>query len=332
LFWPSALLKTNNVNENCERETANKTPIFQTIAIIPKQNNDVLGICGICVIQRSSRFFAITASAILLVVACLAVYAFWVEPQRLVITTVEIPIENLTKEIRMVMIADPQPYGPHVTAKRMEEIVARANELHGDIVVLLGDYVSTARIRTSFVDPANTIAALGRLKAPMGAFAVLGNHDWWWNGPVIRRLLAQQNIQVLEDQAVRAEGKGAALWIAGVSDPVTQAFDIKATLAQTDKTAPTILLTHTPDIFPDVPQGVDLTLAGHTHGGQVYIPGIGRPIVPSKYGERFAYGHIVENGHHLFVSAGIGTAIIPVRFLTPPEIVLITLTPAANHD
>ena len=327
MFWPSAPLKPNNVNENCECETANKTPIFQTIAIIPKQNNDVLGRHEDCVIQRSSRFFAITSSAILLVVACLAVYAFWVEPRRLVITEVEIPIENLADEIRMVMIADPQPYGPHVTAQRIEEVVNRANELHGDIVVLLGDYVSTAKIRTSFVDPTDTIGALGGLTAPMGVYAVLGNHDWWWNGPEIRRLLNQQNIHVLEDTAIRAKQNRSALWIAGVADPVTQPYDIEATIAQTDETAPTILLTHTPDIFPEVPQGVDLTLAGHTHGGQVYIPGIGRPIVPSQFGDRFAYGHIVEGGRHLFVSAGIGAAIIPVRFLTPPEIVLITLTP-----
>ncbi|HMA15210.1 MAG TPA: hypothetical protein VKP12_10525, partial [Kiloniellaceae bacterium] len=94
--------------------------------------------------------------------------------------------------------------------------------------------------------------------------------------------------------------------------------------------APVILLSHTPDVFPEVPAGVALTLAGHTHGGQVYIPLIGRPVVPSKYGERYARGHIVEHGRHLFVSSGIGTAVLPVRFLTPPELVVITLTPAAT--
>jgi len=109
---------------------------------------------------------------------------------------------------------------------------------------------------------------------------------------------------------------------------VTQRYAIWTTLAQTDAGAPVILLTHTPDVFPEVPASVALTLAGHTHGGQVYIPGIGRPVVPSRFGDRYAYGHIVEEGRHLFVSAGIGTAILPLRFLTPPELVVITLTPA----
>jgi predicted MPP superfamily phosphohydrolase len=84
-------------------------------------------------------------------------------------------------------------------------------------------------------------------------------------------------------------------------------------------------LTHNPDIFPSVPAQVNLTLAGHTHGGQVSLPFFGPIIVPSKYGVRYARGHIVEDGKHLFVSPGIGTSILPVRFLTPPEISVLLL-------
>jgi predicted MPP superfamily phosphohydrolase len=83
------------------------------------------------------------------------------------------------------------------------------------------------------------------------------------------------------------------------------------------------LITHNPDLFPEVPDRVALTLAAHTHGGQVYLPLIGRPIVPSRYGERYAAGHIVERGRHLFVTVGLGTSILPVRFLVPPEIALL---------
>jgi predicted MPP superfamily phosphohydrolase len=82
---------------------------------------------------------------------------------------------------------------------------------------------------------------------------------------------------------------------------------------------------HNPDLFPEIPARVTLTIAGHTHGGQVYIPGIGRPIVPSQFGERFAVGHIVESGRHMFVSSGLGTSIIPVRFLVPPEVSVLQL-------
>ena len=89
--------------------------------------------------------------------------------------------------------------------------------------------------------------------------------------------------------------------------------------------AATVLFTHNPDVFPEVPRRVALTIAGHTHGGQVYLPGVGRPIVPSAYGERFAIGHIVEEGRHLFVSPGLGTSILPIRFLVPPEVSILTL-------
>ncbi len=268
-------------------------------------------------------------SVVALGVFCLAlaVYAFWIEPRRVLVTELTRPVEGLSEEIRVVMIADPQPSGPHYTAQRLHQIMIQVNHLEGDIVLLIGDYVSTMALSTSFTDPKDTAAALGRLEAPMGVYAVLGNHDWRWNGPRMRDLLEAQGITVLEDRAVLARAQGKALWIAGLSDPVTQEYDLPGTLAQTDATAPTVLLSHTPDIFPEVPRGVDFTLAGHTHGGQVYIPGIGRPIVPSRFGERYAYGHIVERDRHLFVSSGIGTSLLPVRFLTPPEVVVITLTP-----
>ena len=273
--------------------------------------------------RRRSRGFVIP---IVLAVA-LPLYPFWIEPQRLVVTRIEVPVEGLSQSLRLMVIGDLQPAGPHEDKARIEAIVERANREAADIVLLLGDYVSQRKLSTAFVDPRDTAKALGRLTAPLGVHAVLGNHDWWWDGPAMRRLLQGEGIDVLEDRAVRVQADGQGLWIAGLSDPVSQAFDLEATLAQTDPSAPTILLSHTPDVFPEVPGKVALTLAGHTHGGQVYLPFIGRPLVPSRFGERYAYGHIVEQGRQLYVTAGIGTAIIPVRFLVPPEIVVITLVP-----
>ena len=271
-----------------------------------------------------SRRIRLTA---LLLALGLVFYAFWVEPRRLVVTEYRLPVQGLSEDIRMVVIADPQPSGPHWPAERVRDAMSRAAALKGDIVLLLGDYVSTVGLSTSFTEPADTIAAMGQLGAPMGVYAILGNHDWNWDASRIRGLLAAQGIVVLEDRAVLARAGDKALWIAGLNDTASRRFDLAGTLAQTDETAPTILLSHSPDVFPDVPAQVDLTLAGHTHGGQVYIPGLGRPIVPSAYGDRYAYGHIVEYDQHLIVSGGIGTAILPIRFLTPPELVVVTLTP-----
>ena len=111
----------------------------------------------------------------------------------------------------------------------------------------------------------------------------------------------------------------------GIADLWTRKPDVESALHQVESNDPVLLITHNPDIFPDVPRRVSLTLAGHTHGGQVNLPVAGRLVVPSKYGQRYAIGHIVEDGRHLFVGGGVGTSILPVRFRVPPEVVIITL-------
>jgi len=260
----------------------------------------------------------------------LAVYAFWIEPRSLKVTRLSLPLAGLERDFRVVVMGDLQPAPPIESLERVAAIVERMNAEQGDLVLLLGDYVSERRLSTGFIDPNDTAQILGRLEAPLGVFAVLGNHDWWWDGPEMRRLLTDRGITVLEDAAERIEAGAQTLWVAGLSDPVTQAYDLKATLDQANESGPLLLLTHTPDVFPRVPTKVGLTLAGHTHGGQVNLPFFGRPIVPSRFGERFAYGLIEEAGRRLYVTSGIGTAIIPVRFRVPPEIVVLTLTPATN--
>ena len=125
---------------------------------------------------------------------------------------------------------------------------------------------------------------------------------------------------------MKIETEAGPLWAAGVSDWWTGHHDIKAALARVpDDGTPVLLLTHNPDIFPTVPSRVTLTLAGHTHGGQVRVPLFGPPIVPSDFGQRFVAGHIVEGGRHLYVATGVGTSILPVRFLVPPAVTILTL-------
>jgi len=102
--------------------------------------------------------------------------------------------------------------------------------------------------------------------------------------------------------------------------------DVARALAAVTDSSPVIAITHNPDVFPQIQPRVALTLAGHTHGGQVRLPLIGAPIVPSDYGQRFAAGHIVEGGRHLFVSTGLGTSDLPVRLGVPPTIFLLTIT------
>jgi uncharacterized protein len=274
-------------------------------------------------------------TATLIAGGAFAVKAFWLEPRSLVITRAEIAVPQWPADARPLHVAvltDIQAAGPHVTAERVAEVVAQVNALEPDLIVLLGDYVSQMRLSTSHVPPKATAAVLARLRAPLGVHAVLGNHDWWLDGRYIRGLLEHAGIKVYENTAYSVDaGDGRRFWIAGLADLSTGAVDLPGTLAQVTDDAPVIVLSHSPDIFPEVPERVALTLAGHTHGGQINLPFLGRLIVPSRYGQRYAYGHIVEGSRQMFVSSGIGNAILPARYGVPPEIALLRIAAPGAH-
>ncbi len=268
----------------------------------------------------------------LLAGSALLFYAFWIEPRRIRVTRLSLPVQGLAQPLRLLVMGDLQSTGPHETPERLAALAQLAAQQKPDIVLLVGDYACRGKLLNSgIVPPEITAQALASIPAPMGHFAVLGNHDWWWNGPRVRKVLTQAGITVLEDDARLAANGTAALWVAGLRDAVTQRCDIGATLATTDGQAPVILLSHTPDVFPAVPPGVALTLAGHTHAGQIRLPLIGAPIVPSRYGQRYCYGHVVEEGRNLYVTSGVGTSKLPLRFLAPPEIVVIDLMPQSGQ-
>jgi predicted MPP superfamily phosphohydrolase len=269
-------------------------------------------------------------------------YAFAIEPRFRLATTIYgfTPPRwpKLGKPLRIAALADLHACDPWMPLSRIEEIVRVTNALEPDLIVLLGDYVSgiAARMRTGIVPMRDWSAALGKLEAPLGKFAVLGNHDWWTDAEGVRNALATNGIPVLENEARKLKSAdGLEFWLAGLGDqlayrrPKRRGFDgvhdLPKTMRAITGDAPVILLAHEPDIFPEVSERVSLTLCGHTHGGQVRLPFIGAPVVPSRFGQRFAYGHIVEDGRHLVVSGGLGCSILPVRFGSPPEIVLLEL-------
>jgi predicted MPP superfamily phosphohydrolase len=150
-----------------------------------------------------------------------------------------------------------------------------------------------------------------------------------WPRSRTRRAFTAHGIKVLEEDAIRLERRpGAELYVVGLADQITRSSDPQSAMSNIPPGAATLLLVHEPDVFESFPRlGIHphLTLARHTHGGQVWLPLLGRRVVPSEFGQRYAYGHIVENGRDLFVSSGVGTSIIPVRLFVPPEIALLTL-------
>ena len=255
-------------------------------------------------------------------------WAVLIEPGRLVLREVRVPIERWPdglEPLRIAAIADVHAGAPHMTLAALGGIVATANAAHPDLVVLLGDYVIHGIIGGRFIEPEPIAAVLGRLRAPLGVFAVTGNHDWWYDGARVTAALEAAGIRILEDSVAPIPARGGRVWIAGIGDLWTRPASIQRALGTVPPDAPVIVITHNPDLFPHVPPRVLLTLAGHTHGGQVDLPFFGRLIVPSRYGARYAIGHVREDGRDLFVSPGLGTSIFPVRFRVPPEISLLTV-------
>jgi predicted MPP superfamily phosphohydrolase len=224
--------------------------------------------------------------------------------------------------LRIVALGDLHVGSPHIDLAKLEEVVARANALHPDLVVLLGDYVIQGVVGGHHVEFAETARRLAALRAPHGVFAVIGNHDWWEDGDRITRLLQQGGITVLENGSAQTHG----YWIAGIADNTTRHPDPVGTVFRIPAGDPVIAITHDPAVFVDMPGRVALTLAAHTHGGQIYLPFIGALITPGHAPRRWAWGHIHEGGRDLVVTAGIGTSIIPVRFNMPPEIMVVTLS------
>lgn len=263
----------------------------------------------------------------------LALWGFWFEPASLKSSSQTLRLANWPAECngyRIAVLADLHTGSPHNDLDNLRRVVSRTLEADPDLVLLAGDFVIHGVVGGEFVPPEAAASVLQPLTDKSEVFAVLGNHDWWLNPVRVRAALETRGISFLEDAATELIRGNCRFWLAGVSDFMEGAHDVGLALRDIPAEQPTVVFTHNPDIFPAVPARVSLTIAGHTHGGQVYIPGIGRPVVPSRFGERYAIGHVVEDGRHLFVSPGIGTSILPVRFLVPPEISLLRLEADLN--
>jgi predicted MPP superfamily phosphohydrolase len=263
----------------------------------------------------------------------LSLWAAWIEPAGLRVQDLDLALAwPYPRPLRVALVSDLHVGSPYHGLSRLPSTVDRINATQPDIICIAGDFVTLGVVGGTFTPPESIAHELARLRAPGGVFAVLGNHDEIFNGPRVRDALVAAGIQVLEDTAVAVSTPSGTVWVAGVTDFWTGPHDIRRALrAVTDSIAPVLLLTHNPDLFPRIPPRVTLTLAGHTHGGQVRLPLIGSPIVPSAYWQRYARGHVVEQGRHLFVSTGIGTSDLPIRLGVPPTIFVLTLRAAAPH-
>jgi len=258
----------------------------------------------------------------------LGVDALFIEPARLVVNRQELRLPNWPTELsgmRVALVSDLHVGSPHWGLSRLHDLVLKVNSEEPDLILLGGDYLINDVWFGEHVEAEPIAVELAQLRAPLGVFAVLGNHDWWNNGPKVRATFEAHGVTVLDDEVRRLQFKGKSLCLLGVRDATQRQRSARKELELALPGMPLLVLMHEPDLFEDFDERATLTLAGHTHGGQVDLPLLGRRIVPSRFGPRYAAGHIVEGGRHLFVTTGVGTSIVPVRFRVPPEIALLTL-------
>jgi predicted MPP superfamily phosphohydrolase len=211
---------------------------------------------------------------------------------------------------------------------RLTRIADRVTALRPDLIVLAGDFVTGHDPGRAAEEAAALTRALSRLRAPLGTIAVLGNHDYWTGAPAVRRALAAAGITLLENRAVRR----GPLAVGGVADEYTHHDRVGATLAQVRALglAP-LIVTHSPDIAPMLGAGTPVLLAGHMHCGQVVLPLIGAPSVPSRFGRRYLCGVVREGPRTVVVTSGTGTSSLPIRFGAAPDVWLVRVGPMAER-
>jgi predicted MPP superfamily phosphohydrolase len=261
-------------------------------------------------------------------------YALAVEPRWFGITRRTLPIRDLPPELdglRLVQLTDIH-HGPWLSLDYVRQVVDAANDLEPDLVLLTGDYVAES---SRYIPP--VMDELARLRPKIGCVAVRGNHDWSEGGPLTQRELARIGVPLLDNTRLvltperRLSGDSpVGLALCGVGDLWKDSQDYRAALGGLPDDMPRLLLSHNPDVaeepaFRSCGLRVDLMVSGHTHGGQVAIPFMGTPVVPSKYGQKYASGMVQGPTCPVFVCRGIGLSVMPVRMGVSPEIAVLEL-------
>lgn len=268
----------------------------------------------------------IIAILIGLVVAVKAYHDTMRDPIVQRVTIISDSMDPQAAPVVIALIADVHVAGPDMPPSRVERIVAQVNALEPDIVTIAGDLVSEKRVATRTYSAEQVVAPLAALDSPLGTVVVPGNHDHWFDWDALRtELNAIDHVTVLENQAAEF----GPLAIAGIDDASIGMADVAETMAQLDQLeGARVVLTHSPDVFPNIPVDVDLVMAGHTHCGQIAYPWGGAPVIMSDYGELYYCGVVEQHQKTLVTVSGLGTSMLPVRLFTQPDIWLIEIRSA----
>jgi predicted MPP superfamily phosphohydrolase len=240
-------------------------------------------------------------------------------------------------ELRVGQITDIHA-GPLVPQKLIKEGVDIIMANRPDMIVLTGDFVSGATkfLWTSYGGFKQRhydycMEELGRLNAPLGVFAVLGNHDFWSGQEVALKIacgLEDIGVQVLRNKTIPIERKGQFLYLIGVDDYWEGSYNLLRALKNVPEDACRILLSHNPDVNEDIEnlnERIDFIISGHTHGGQVVLPFLGALYIPSPFGQKYLAGLVRDKERQTYISRGLGLFFVPIRINCPPEVSLLTL-------
>ena len=268
-------------------------------------------------------------------VAALSVLdGFFLEPKHPVVKRISIRLARLPQEFdgfRIAQISDIH-FGPFMGKDGVQRALDLVRPFKPDFVALTGDFVSHSLghrhgpAGAHHAEPCAD-ALVNYQEAPL--IAILGNHDHWNNAEIVASALQERGIRLLRNSAFPLERGGRRLWIAGVDDPLSSVANMDLTLRKVPAEEATILLAHEPDFvdyaarFP-----IDLQMSGHSHGGQVRVPGIG-PLILPQMGRKYPQGLYQVGNLQLYTNIGLGVVEPPVRLNCPPEVTLITLQAVA---
>lgn len=295
--------------------------------------------------MRFLKWFGIAIVLALILGSGLLIYALFVEPNQLVVNQYDVSVKSLPSSfegLKIVAISDLHAGSKTITKSKIQEIVELANKQEPDVIVLLGDFVAQMQQKVNkWGEPIDMpleefSPILSGLKAKYGVYAVIGNHDVQFDADAVAQSLSESGLTVLRDEIVDIKSpEGDVLNVFGLIDSreiesqSEYAIKLKNLLAESGTKENLLVLGHNPDIALlfeseyQLANATTLFLAGHTHGGQVWLPIVGSPILLST--RKYPYGHVQNDSFDVFVTTGIGTSIYPIRFLVPPEIAVLTV-------
>jgi uncharacterized protein len=269
----------------------------------------------------------IAAFCLVTIGVILFLYARFVEPNQLAVRRLRVDSKGAVDPgvpLRIALLSDFH-YPRSMSAAAVRRAIETANRLEPDIVFVLGD-IFDKRSHEPAVLPQDIREVFAGIKSRHGVFGVLGNHDHWFDAPAIRKAIAAEtNIRLIDNESIRLEIDGKSLYIVGVGDLGSKDMDFAKAVRDVPTDAPIVLLSHNPDVVEEIrDERIIVQFSGHTHGGQVRLPGIGAPYVPSRFGSKYALGWCTQGNHPLYVTTGVCST-EQLRFLCPPEVTWVEL-------